>query len=508
MADKRTKRIAKNTFVLFLRMLLITVIGLYTSRLILQILGVEDFGIFNLVGGIIVMMGFVSGSMTLAVNRFFAYELGKGDLEGARNVFSMAINIYAVLSVVILFAGETLGLWFVNTQLSIPAERLLAANVVYQASIVSFLLQMIQIPFNSTFIANEDMDVYAYISVFETLARLGILYIVHVISYDSLSIYAVLYVGVALVVFFLNVGFALGRYRESRYRLFWSKKIFIDITKYVSYSTYGSLATVVVTQGQSILLNIFYGPVLNAVRGISLQVTSAVMKFVQNVYVALTPQITKSYAQKDRAYFLNLIVYSSVLTYYLLFLISLPLILGIDLVLELWLVEVPEYTNIFVRLILINSVLSNITMPSQIALYSTGNVTKLNIYTGTVNIMGVVITYVIWKIINTEPYVIVYIQIFFTLIVQIINVYLQKAQLDIPILFFFRKVLKPILLVTFTSSLLPIIIYLNIDENIGSFFLVSAISVVISLLSIYVFGIDKEMKEIFTYRVMEWFNLK
>lgn len=496
MVDNRSKTITKNTIILTLRMIFVVIISLYTSRLLLQILGIEGFGIYNLIGGIIVIMSFMNGSMTLAINRFLSYELGKDNLEKTRNIFSMAVNILSIMSIIIIILAETIGLWFINTKLNIPEEKIFAANIVYQTSIIIFILQTIQIPYKSVIISHENMGLFAYLSIFEVLGKLGILYIVKALTYDSLITYSILLALVIFIIFLIHLFIASYKFNEAHYHFFWSKPIFIEITKYVSYATVGNIATVVVTQGQSILLNIFYGPALNAVRGLSIQVTSAVMNFIQNVYTAVTPQITKSYAKKDWDYFQNLIIQSSLLSYYILLLISIPLLLEIDIVLNLWLTEVPEYTNTFIRLILINSVLANLTMPSQIALYSTGNIAKFNIYTGITNMLGVVITYIIWKYIKTEPFFIIYTQIFFTLIVQIINIYLQKIQLGISYKLYLQKVIKPVVIVSFTSALLPTLAYLNIDKNIKNFFLIVGFSIITTMVSIYALGIDNETKKI------------
>lgn len=496
MVDNRSKTITKNTIILALRMVFVIIISLYTSRLLLQILGIEGFGIYNLIGGIIVIMGFMNGSMTLAINRFLAYELGKNNLEKTRNIFSMAINILSILSIIIIIFAETIGLWFINAKLNIPEEKVFAANIVYQISIIVFVLQTIQIPYKSIIISHENMGLFAYLSIFEVLGKLGILYIVKALTYDSLITYSILLLLVIFIIFLIHLFIASYKYKEAHYHFFWSKPIFVEITTYVSYATVGNIATVVVTQGQSILLNIFYGPALNAVRGLSTQVTSAVMSFIQNVYTAVTPQITKSYAQKDWDYFQKLIIQSSLLSYYILLLISIPLLLEIDIVLNLWLTEVPEYTNTFIRLILINSVLANLTMPSQIALYSTGNIAKLNIYTGITNMLGIGVTYIIWKYIKTEPFFIIYVQIFFTFIVQIINIYLQKIQLGISYKIFLQKVIKPVVIVSFTSALLPTLVYLNIDKNIKNFFFIIGFSIITTIISIYALGIDNETKKI------------
>lgn len=496
MIDNRSKKITKNTIILALRMVFVIIISLYTSRLLLQILGIEGFGIYNLIGGIIVIMSFMNGSMTLAINRFLAYELGKNNIEKTRDIFSMAMNILSIMSIITIILAETIGLWFINTKLNIPEDKVFAANVVYQISIIVFVLQTIQIPYKSAIISHENMELFAYLSIFEVLSKLGILYIVRALTYDSLITYSFLLLLVILVIFLIHLFIASYKYKETHYHFFWSKPIFIEITKYVSYATVGNIATVVVTQGQSILLNIFYGPALNAVRGLSIQVTSAVMNFIQSVYTAVTPQITKSYAQKDWDYFQNLIIQSSLLSYYILLLISVPLLLEIDIVLNLWLTEVPEYTNTFIRLILINSILANLTMPSQIALYSTGNIAKLNIYTGVTNMLGIGVTYIIWKYIKTEPFFIIYVQIFFTFIVQIINIYLQKIQLGISCKIFLQKVIKPIIIVSFISALLPTLVYLNTDKNIKNFFLIIGFSIITTIISIYTLGIDNETKKI------------
>lgn len=504
----RSKRIAKNTFVLYVRMFFLIIVNLYTSRVILDILGIEDFGIYNLVAGLIVTVSFINTSMSLAVNRYIAYALALDDRDKTREVFSMAVNIHWLIAIVVLVIGESLGLWFVNNVLVIPEARISAANIVYQVSIIAYLLNIIRVPYHADIIANENMNIYAYLSVFEGIAKLLIVFALPFLFFDKLSTYGVLMLGITVITFLGYYLYARKHYDESRYEFYWSKSLFYDMFKYAGYSTFGNLATVVVIQGQSVLLNIFYGPALNAVRGLSVQVNSAVCGFIQGVYTAVNPQITKSYAQQDQYYFKSLIFNSTLFAYYLLFIISLPLFLEIDIVLSLWLKEVPEYTAVFVRLSLINSIIFYFATPTIMGLQATGKVARVHLITGSINLLNVAITYIMWKFLKTEPYVMYMIQILVSCILFMVTMIVQRIQLEIKIGEYIRRVVRPAFFSSLLAVILPVVVYSVLDKNHLSFIIVCVCSLCCSLSSFYFIGVNGTMRNKINDYVLKRIHLR
>lgn len=504
----KNKRIAKNTLALYARMLLLLFIGLYTSRATLAIFGVEDFGIYNLIGGIITMTVFISSSMSLSAQRFLAYAIGLNDEKHLKEVFSMSVNTHALIACIILLLGETVGLWFVNTQLVIPLDKMPAANIIYQASVFSFVLNIIATPYNSIIIAREHMDYYALVSVLQGLLKLAIVWCLPYIEGEKLIIYAILMTLPAMLYFVMNYVFAIRRYKESIYQWAWSKKLFYDMASFAGFSTFGNMATAVVTQGQSILLNIFYGTALNAVRGLSMQVSVAINSFVNGTYTAVNPQIIKSYAQKDYAYFQKLVFNSTLLGYYLLFLISLPVILETDFILDLWLQNVPEHTTSFVRLLLINSLVYNFVIPSWMAIQATGDVVKIHLTTGTINLTNLLATYILWKCLDLQPYSIYIVNIAVSFCMQVATLFIQREKLHIRIHDYLRHTVWPALSSSAASILLPLLIVTTMDDGLLRFLAVGLASLLSCLASFYLIGINAGMRaQLHTFVASRWSRL-
>ena len=313
---ENNKRIAKNTAMLYVRMFFIMAITFYTSRVVLQVLGVEDYGIYNVVGGVAAMFGFINGSLSGASSRFITFSLGKGDEKELCRVFNCVVTIHYLIAVMILIIAETFGLWFVMTQLVIPPERMEAALWVYQSAMLSMVIMLTSTPFNALIIAHERMSVFAYISVFEVIAQLGIVLLLFTLPFDKLEAYAVLIVMVQITVRVIYIGYCRHNFFESHYRLQWDKKYLREIFSYAGWTLSGNLAVVCYTQGVNVLLNLFFGPVVNAARGIAVQVQAGLMRFFSNFQTAVTPQITKSYAVNDLVYMHKLVLSSSRYSFY------------------------------------------------------------------------------------------------------------------------------------------------------------------------------------------------
>lgn len=486
MSKVNNKKIAKNTIALYFRMLVLMLISLYTSRITLEYLGVEDFGIYNLVAGLITIMSFFNNAMALAVNRFLNFSLGKDNVKDTQKIFAMSLNIHVLIAIIVILLGETIGLWFVNNKLVIPNDRLFAANIAYQTSIIIFVLNIIKVPYNAAIIAHENMSMFAYLGIFEGLSKLVIVFLLPIIKFDTLSVYAILIMLMAFVVFMFYYVYVKKHYSEANFILFWDKKTFVNMGKYAGYSTFGNMATAIVNQGQSILLNIFYGPMLNAVRGISLQVNTAVCSFMQSVYTATNPQITQSFARKDYESFNSLIRNSTLAGFCLLYMISLPLFLEVDFILNIWLKNVPEYTPIFVRLLLINSLIFYFMTPSIMGIQATGDVSKIHIATGIVNLINLPSVYILWTIFKIEPYTILYVQILISVMMMITSMIIQKIQLNIGFVDYIKNILSKALFIILLSLPIPLggYYYLQTDD-----FLKFAVVLCLSVLSVIVSSI-------------------
>lgn len=340
-------------------MILVMLVSLYTSRVILAKLGVEDYGIYNVVGGIVAMFSFLNSSMATSTQRYLTYALGKNDNELLKNVFAISLNIHIVIAIFIIILAETFGLWMLNTHLVIPPDRLMAANWVFQLSILTFSINIIQVPYNASIIAHERMNVYAYISIIEVVLKLIIVYILSLTTFDRLIFYAILVFLVQLVVRVIYQAYCRCRFVECHLRFYWDKQLYKEMFGFAGWNMFGSVAWLMRGQGLDIVLNLFFGPIVNAARGITNQVSGAVMSFISNFQVALNPQITKKYAQGEIEQMESLAYNGIKFSLLLLFIIAFPLCLNIDYVLGLWLKDVPRYTSIFIILVIIDSIVNS-----------------------------------------------------------------------------------------------------------------------------------------------------
>lgn len=287
------KRIAKNTILLYLRMLLTIVVSLYTSRMILKILGVSDYGVYNVVGGIVAMLSFLNSALTAASQRFIAFELGRGDKEKLKTIFCTSVTIHAILALIIFIIAETVGLWFVNTHLNIEPARMIAANWVYQCSILTFMLTIISVPYNSCIVAHEHMNAFAYVSILEVILKLLIVYLLLVINSDKLITYGILVLCVAFIIRLIYGLYCKRHFEECKYRFIFDKTLFKEMFSFAGWSVVGNLGFSFKDQVANVILNIFFGTIVNAARGVALQVNGIISGFSVNFLMALTPQITK-----------------------------------------------------------------------------------------------------------------------------------------------------------------------------------------------------------------------
>lgn len=469
-------------------MLFMLVISLYTSRVILNTLGVVDYGINNVVGGVITMLGFLTGSLGAASSRYITYDLGKGDIAVMKKTFGNILTIHFILAAIILVISETLGLWFMSTQLQIPSERETAAMWVYQFSIFSSVLTVISVPYNATIIAHEKMSAFAYISIADAVLKLLIVYLLVVIPYDKLIIYAILFFCIQVFDRIVYGVYCSRHFAETHTRLRYDGKLFREIFAFAGWTMNGNLAAIGYTQGLNILLNIFFGPAVNAARGIAVQVQGVCQQFCSNFQMALNPQLTKNYAQGDLDNMHRLLVKSSKFSFYILFFIVLPLMFKAEFVLKLWLGIVPEHTVPFLRLILIVGLLYSLSNPIIVSIHATGKLKKFQLIEGTMLLTIVPIAYILLKFFGIRPEYVFVVHIVVELCTQYARLRIVLPMIDMKLEDYFRSVIKPILLVVILSPWLPYIANTTVHGQWISFFVACIICVLCISGCVYFIG--------------------
>ena len=489
MSVVNTKRIAKNTAILYVRMLFIMVISLYTSRVILSTLGEVDFGLYNVIGSIVVAFSFLNGVMSSACSRYFAIELGRKDEKALNNVFNLNITLFLAIGFVILILAETIGLWFMNNKMQIPSDRMEAAQWVYQCSVAAFIVNMITTPYRAIVTAREDMKVHAYCSVVEAVLKLMIVYVLTIISYDKLSLYAVLTLGLSVGVSAFYHFYCRHYYKECRFSFYFERGLFVEIFHYTKWQVLGAMADVGKNSGINIILNMFFGALLNAARGIAYQVNMNINQFVANFTMSFNPQIIKAYAVGETKEMMNLVFFSSKVSYFLLFMLVFPVCVEIDPILTLWLGEVPEYTAIFCRLTLLASLVDSLSYSLSAAVRATGNVRLFQSLVSGVLLLAVPIAYVMYKWGGFTAPSVFYMLLIISCIAQTLRIYVMMRIHKMRITEYFHQVLVPILSVSLLSLPLPCILHEYLTSSIWTSLLVIMLCVISSALGIFFVGL-------------------
>lgn len=396
--ESNNKRIAKNTIMLYIRMLLSIIVGLYTSRVVLQTLGVEDYGIYGVVGGVVTMFSFLNAAMSGATSRFLTIELGREDYNKLKDTFSSALVVHILIAIIIFVLSETIGLWFLSNKLVIPENRFFAAQVVYQYTIIAMLFSVTQIPYNAAIIAHEEMDVYAYVELLHVFLKLGIVYLLKIGNFDKLILYGFLVLIVNIIIAFIYRFYCLKHFKESHFHFVWRKDILIGLTSFSGYNLFGNFGSVFNLQGINFLINIFFGVTLNAASSIANTVAGIVNGFVANIVVAFRPSITKAYAKNDINSVESLFCLSLKTAIIIHSFFVIPLLIELDTVLDLWLGVVPEYAAIFCRVILISIYFETIRFILTIGIHAVGNVKNMSIATGICHILNPIVLYVLFKL--------------------------------------------------------------------------------------------------------------
>lgn len=443
-------RIAKNTIFLYFRMILLMVVSLFTSRIVLSTLGISDYGIYNVVGGFIGMFAFLNGAMSGCIQRFITIALGKGDDRNLKKVFSTCVITHGIIALLVFLLAETVGLWFVLEKLVIPAERMTAAMVVYQCSIVSTMVMIMSFPYNADIIAHERMSAFAYISIFETFAKLGIVYVLHIGNLDKLSLYAILLLGVKVSVILVYRIYCKRHFVEATFHWIFDSVLFKKMLSFAGWNLWGGMAGTLMGQGINVLLNMFFGPTVNAARGAAVQVQSAVQMFATNFQTALNPQMMKTYAAGDLESMHVLLFRSAKFTFMLLLCLMLPLMLEIDTILGLWLKEVPENTNIFVCLMLCISMVDAVSNPFMTASAATGRVKVYQSVIGGILLSIVPIAYIVLRL-GAEPYAVFIVHLVVAISAFIARIFIIRNMIKLSVREYILKAMLPCVSVALPS---------------------------------------------------------
>ena len=489
------KRIAKNTLLLYVRMLFTMAVSLFTSRVILNTLGVEDYGINNVVGGIVTMFSVLSGSLSASISRFITFELGKGNLQRLKTVFSTGVNIQLGMSLLVVILAEAVGIWFLNTKMNIPVERLNAANWVFQCAILTFVLNLLSVPYNAAIIAHEKMSAFAYISVVEVTLKLIIVYMLTISPFDRLKTYAVLLLLVGAIIRFIYGYYCKRHFKECTYHFILDKPVLKEMTGFAGWNFLGNGAYMLNTQGVNILMNLYFGVAVNAARGVATQVDAALKQFVNNFTTAVNPQITKSYAQGDLDYMHKLVCRSAKFSAFLMMFFAVPIILETNTILTIWLKTVPDYAVIFLQWIIISSFMDTVLANSLVtSMFATGKIKRYQIIVTTVGCLVFPLSWIAFKL-GFEPQVgyIVYFIIYTILL--FVRLYLLKDMVKLPVMMYIREVLyklTPVIVVGFT---IPGILILTMNAGWLRLILVCLLSVLVTAASEYFIGLSNKEKD-------------
>lgn len=498
--QSNNKRIAKNTILLYIRMMLTMLISLYTSRVILQTLGVNDFGIYNVVGGIVAMFGFINGAMTSAVQRYITFAQGKGDVTEQRKVFSCSVNVQVCIAAILFILAETIGLWFLYNKMTIPIDRFDAAFWVYQCSIISSLVLIMAVPYNATIIAHERMSAFAYISISDVTMKLLIVFLLNFTPFDKLKLYAVLILMVQTSISFLYIIYCKRHFPDAKYTLQRNPGLFKEMVSFASWSLFGNMAAVAFTQGLNILLNVFFGPAVNAARAIAVQVQGAINMFSSNFQMALNPQITKTYAANDLTSMHTLIYRSCKFTYFLLFIIGLPVIIEAPLILDLWLKTVPDYTVIFLRIMILTMLVDSTANPLMVSAAATGKIKLYQSVIGGLLLLILPVSYLVLKL-GCAPWSVFVVHFVICTIAFIARLFIIRPMINLSLRQYFKRAILPCIYVSVVAIILPIISYMVLSQTIASALLVIIVSVLSASFACFALGLDVNERSVIMSKV-------
>ena len=501
------KRIAKNTLVLYVRMLFTMGISLFTSRVILQTLGVEDYGISSVVGGVISMFTFINAAMVSSTQRYLNFELVRGDANQLRSVFSTSLQIHALIALAIIVLSETVGLWFLNEKLVIPEARMTAAMWVYQCSILSCAVSIMSTPYNAVIVAHEKMSAFAYISILDVSLKLLVVYLLVVLPFDKLIILAILNLLVQLFIRYIYTLYCHRHFPESYFQFWFNKTLFKEMFGFAGWSFWGNLAAILYTQGLNMMLNIFFGPIVNAARGIAVQVQSAVQQFVGGFQTALNPQITKNYASNNLPQMHSLMFRSARFSFLLLFFLSLPVLMETNFILTLWLKTVPDDAVVFTQIMICISLIYTTANPCIIANQATGKVKIYQMVVGGILLLILPISYVVLKL-GAPAYSVFIVHFCIESLAQFSRMYMLRKLIHLPLWQYMKNIYIPIVSTVVIAIILPLVVRIQVAEGWLRFLAVGFTCVLSVGASSYFIGFTKQERVFFLDKSLRLLRIK
>jgi O-antigen/teichoic acid export membrane protein len=485
---------------LYIRMIFTMAVSLYTSRVVLNVLGISEYGVYNVIGGVVMMFSSINTTMATAVQRFMNFEMGRKNFKRLNDIFNTSVIIHFFIAGIVFVLLETLGVWFLNSKMNIDPARMDAANWVLQFSILAFIVTILSVPYDAVIIANEHMQAFAVISVIEVALKLFIAFSVAWFDFDKLKLYAVLTFVVSLILRIIYGSYSKRHFAEAKFKWEWHKNLFKEMLSFAGWNLIGVSSTLIRTQGINVVLNLFFGTLVNAAMGIANQVKQAVDNFTNNFLMALNPQITKSYASKDYDYLFKLMFNGSKYAFYLVFIITVPLLAETDYILKLWLKQVPDYTVVFVRLVLITSIIESLSKTLIQTMFATGSIKNYQIIVGSVTILNlpISIAFLYW---GFEPQITMTIGIFIAIFALFVRLKMLRTMVSLPIGKYVKEVILVVLLVSAVSLIAPLTVCHFMKLGFARFILVSLISVLSVLATVFFIGLTKNERNFLTGKI-------
>lgn len=495
------KRIAKNTIALYVRTLITLAVGLFTSRVVLNVLGVDNFGIYNVVGGVVAMFNIVTTSLSQSISRYLTFELGRDNKEKLHVIFSTSVNIQILMSIVIVILTEVIGVWFLNNKMSIPSDRLYAANWVLQFSILAFIVNLISVPYNAAIIAHEKMKAFAYVSILEAVMKLMVAYLLYISFIDKLITYAFLLLFVSIIIRLVYGQYCKRHFEECMYSFVFDKKLFINMSKFAGWNFLASTAYIFNTQGINIISNLFFGVAINAARGVATQVDGIIRNFVSNFTTAIRPQIVKSYSSGNTEYMNKLVCTGAKYSYFLMLFFALPFMFEAETILKVWLKLVPAHSPNFIRLTMVVSLIWLLGDTMYTSIMAIGKLKKYMIYETCITCLVFPISYFVFFVnLPPESSYIVY-ALAYILLMLLRLWYLNKVE-HFPASLFLKGVIGPVALTTLLACIAPLafkcIFY---DGSIASFIISISLCVCSFIISVFFVGLSSKEKALIISKI-------
>ena len=498
--SSNNKRLAKNTIILYVRTAISMFISLYTSRLVLQVLDINDYGVRSAIGGMLAMGSVITGALASSISRYITFELGHGDLKKLNRIFSTAINIQLMIALTIVIIGESVGVWFLNSQMNFPDGRLVAANWVLQFTLLSSFVDITQVPYTACIVGHEKMSVFAWFSIMDSILRLVIVFLLYISPFDKLISYCALGLAVSILMRMSQRLYCSRKFLECHYKLMYDRRLTKEMTRFAGWSFIVNTTWVFNNQGLSILINIFFGVAFNAARGIASTIEGIIKTFYSDFMTALNPQITKSYAAGELDDMNHLICRGTRYSYFLMFAFSLPFMFEAYTVLYLWLGVVPDYTVVFFRLGVVASLIMVLGQTGLTACMATGRIKWYTIIIGIISAFVFPLTWVAFKFGAPVEYAyIIYIVVYF--IIDIVRLFIMRNLWKFPVMLFVRDAMIPVAKVTLLAIVVPFALYIYMPDSLIKSAIVFVVAFLSACCSIYYTGLTFGEKTFITTKM-------